>query len=114
MTLAKAYSARGVVEQVEGQKKFAATGIPLEVFKAYEETVQAQALTKLSDQEASAAKKWLVFAGTGYAAGTGEAKDVLEGLVAYMTAKKAYYDALQSAHLSRATLLYSTGMTGVE
>ena len=43
----------------------------------------------------------------------GEAKDVLEGLVAYMTGKKGYYDALQSVHVARATLLYATGTTGV-
>jgi outer membrane protein TolC len=113
-TWAKAYGAHGLVEQVEGLKKFAATGIPLEVRKAYDDAVQAEQLTKLSDEQATAGKKWLVFAGAGYAAGTGEAKDVLEGLVAYMTAKKAYFDNLQAVHVARATLFYATGSTGVQ
>jgi outer membrane protein TolC len=113
-SLARSYGAKGLIEQVEGLKKFAATGIPMEVRKAYDDAVQAEQLAKISDDQASAGKKWLVFAGAGYAAGTGEAKDVLEGLVAYMSAKKSFYDALQSVHLSRATLTYATGFTGVE
>jgi outer membrane protein TolC len=113
-SLARNYGAQGLVEQVEGLEKFASTGIPMEVRKAFDDAVQAEALAKLSEDSANAGKKWLVFAGTGYAAGTGEAKDVLEGLVAYMQAKKGYYDALQSVHVARATLLYATGLTGVE
>ncbi|MBK7865180.1 MAG: TolC family protein [Archangiaceae bacterium] len=113
-SLAKSYGAKGLIEQVEGLKKFAGTGIPMEVRKAYDDAVQAETLAKISDDQSTAGKKWLVFAGAGYAAGTGDAKDVLEGLVAYMGAKKSFYDALQSVHLSRATLLYATGFTGVE
>ena len=113
-SLAKSYGAKGLMEQVEGLEKFAATGIPMEVRKAYDDALQAETLTRQSDEQATATKKWLVFAGTGYAAGTGDAKDVLEGLVQYMNAKKGYYDALQSLHVARATLLYVTGSTGVE
>lgn len=113
-SLAREYGAEGLVQQIEGLKKFAATGIPMEVRKAYDDAVQAEALAKLSDEQSSAGKKWLVFAGAGYAAGTGEAKDVLEGLVAYMTAKKGYYDSLQAVHVARATLTYATGSTGVD
>ncbi len=112
-TVARAHGAHGLVEQVAGLKQFAGTGIPLEVRKSYDDAVQAQALTKLSDDEAMAGKKWLVFAGAGYEAGTGEAKDLLEGLVAYMTAKKAYFDNLQAFHTARATLFYATGSTGL-
>lgn len=113
-TYARWYGAGGLVEQVEGLKKFAATGIPLEVRKAYDDAVQAEALTKLCDEQQNAGTKWLKFGGAGYAAGTGEAKDVLEGLVAYITAKKAYFDNLQAAHVARATLYYVTGTTGVQ
>jgi outer membrane protein TolC len=113
-TYARAYGAHGLVEQLEGLKKFASTGIPMEVRKAYDDTVQARELTKLNDDEASAGKKWLVFAGAGYEAGTSEAKDVLEGLVAYMSAKRAYFDSLNTFHTAKATLLYASGSTGLE
>ncbi len=108
-TWAKEKSARGLIKQVAGLKKFADTGIPMEVRKAYDEAVQAKKLLELSDQGAAAGRKWLTFAGAAYVAGTGEAKDVLEGLVAYLTAKKSYYDALRDLHTARATLLYTTG-----
>ncbi|MBL8957541.1 MAG: TolC family protein [Myxococcaceae bacterium] len=113
-SLAREYGAQGLVEQIEGLKKFAATGIPMEVRKAYDDTVQAELMARIADEQSSAGKKWLVFAGAGYAAGTGEAKDVLEGLVAYMGAKRGLYDALQAVHLARATLHYATGSTGLE
>ncbi len=111
---AKYQGALGLVEQVEGLKKFASTGIPVEVRKGYDDTVQADELTKLSANGSAAAKKWLVFAGTGYVAGTGEAKDVLEGLVTYLTARQGYFSNLQAAHFARANLKYVTGETGVD
>jgi outer membrane protein len=113
-SLARAKSAHGTVEQVEGLKKFASTGIPMEVRKAYDDAVQAEKLLKLSDEGSVAGRKWMIFAGSAYVAGTGEAKDLLEGMVAYLTAKKSYYDALQSLHVARATLQYAVGETGVE
>jgi hypothetical protein len=51
----------------------------------------------------------MMFAGAAYASGTGETKDLLEGLAAYMQAKKSYYDDLLAVHVARAELLYATG-----
>lgn len=113
-TYARYQGAKGLVEQVEGLKKFAATGIPVEVRKGYDDAVQAEKLTRLSKDASDSGKKWLVFAGAGYAAGMGDAKDLLEGLVAYLTARKDYYENLQGSHFARANLLYLTGRTGVE
>ncbi len=73
---------------------------------------QAVRSLKLSDEGAVATRKWMIFAGTAYATGTGEAKDVLEGVAAYMLAKKGYYETLQAVHVARATLYYVAGETG--
>lgn len=113
-TWARYEGAKGLIEQVEGLKKFAATGIPMEVRKAYDDAVQADQLTKLSADGSNAGKKWLVFAGTAYAAGTGEAKDLLQGLVVYLQARQSYFSNLQASHFARANLIYATGETGVE
>lgn len=113
-TWARYEGAKGLIEQVEGLKKFAATGIPVEVRKAYDDAVQADQLTRLSADGSNAGKKWLVFAGTGYVAGTGEAKDLLEGLVVYLGARQSYFESLQASHFARANLLYVTGETGVD
>ena len=37
----------------------------------------------------------MIFAGAAFATGTGEAKDVLEGLAAYLQAKRSHYETLQ-------------------
>lgn len=111
---ARAKTAHATVEQVAGLHKFASTGIPMEVRKAHDEAVQAQRLLQLSQEGSVAGRKWMIFAGSAYAAGTGEAKDLLEGLAAYLQAKKSYYDNLQALHLAHATIAYATGGTGLE
>ncbi len=113
-TWARHEGAKGLIEQVAGLKKFAATGIPVEVRKAYDDAVQADMLTKLGNDGSAAGRKWMVFAGTAYVAGTGEAKDLLEGLVVYLTARQSYFESLQASHFARAQLLYVTGETGVD
>lgn len=111
---AKAKAAHGLVTQVEGLKKFAQTGIPMEVRKAYDDYVQAEKLAQLSNEGSTSGKKWMIFAGSAYVAGTGEARDLLEGMVAYLTAKKGYYESLQALHVAKSTLLYVTGQTGAD
>ena len=111
---AKGDAAHGLLRQVEGLEKFAATGIPLEVRKAYEEARQAEKLAEITERSSAAARKWMLFAGTAYSSGTGDASDVLEGVVSYLQSRRSYFEALQNVHTSRATLLYATGRTGLE
>jgi len=106
---ARADGARGLSAQVEGLARFAQTGIPVEVRKARDEAEQAARLVELSAQGSSATRKWMVFAGSAYAAGTGETKDVLEGVAAYAQARKGYFDALLAYHTARAQLEVATG-----
>ncbi|HET9452566.1 MAG TPA: TolC family protein, partial [Aggregicoccus sp.] len=107
-------AARGLRTQVEGLEKFASSGIPLEVRKAYDDAVQAQRLLEVAERSSTAGRKWLTFAGSAYSAGTGEAKDLLEGLVASLQGRRAYFEQLQALHTARAYLTYATGRTGLE
>lgn len=111
---ARGDSTRGLRTQVEGLEKFASSGIPLEVRKAYDDTVQAQRLLETAERSSTAGRKWLTFAGSAYSAGTGEAKDLLEGLVASLQGRRAYFEQLQALHTARAYLTYATGRTGLE
>jgi outer membrane protein TolC len=111
---ARGDSARGLGTQVEGLEKFASTGIPLEVRRAYDDAAQARALVEIGERSSTAGRKWMVFAGSAYLAGTGEAKDVLEGLAAYLQGRRAYLEQLQALHTARAYLVYATGRTGLE
>lgn len=106
---ARGDAAQALVEQVDGLAKFASTGIPLEVRKARDDLDQAQRLLGVCEQGATAARKWMIFSAAAYAAGTGETKDVLEGLGAFVMAKKGFYDALLAVHMARAQLGIATG-----
>jgi outer membrane protein TolC len=109
---AKAEQARALQMQVAGLEKFAATGIPMEVRKAHDDAVLAKRMSGIAEKGAVSARKWMIFAGAGFATGTGEAKDLLEGLAAYLGAKKSHYESLQNMQVALATLLYVTGETG--
>jgi outer membrane protein TolC len=106
---ARSEGARSLGAQVDGLARYAATGIPVEVRRARDEVVQAKRLAELSQQGSSATRKWMAFAGSAYAAGTGETRDLLEGLAAYAQARKGYYDALLAYHLALAQLDVATG-----
>jgi len=107
--IARSHIADATGEQIAALERFAATGIPLQIRKAYIEARQAKELVELAKDGVEATRKWMVFAATAYTTGTGEAKDVLEGLVAYMGAKRGYYDNLLAYHTARAELGYAAG-----
>ncbi|MBI3180403.1 MAG: TolC family protein [Deltaproteobacteria bacterium] len=109
LAAAKADKAEALAAQVEALARFAATGIPLRVRKAHQEVLRFRALVDLSDQSVKASRKWMTFAAAAYTTGTGEARDVLEGVAAYVQAKKSYYESLQSYHVARAALDFAVG-----
>ena len=51
----------------------------------------------------------MTFSAAAYTAGTGEAKDILEGVGAYLMAKKNYYDHLLGTWQSHAELEQAIG-----
>jgi outer membrane protein TolC len=106
---ARGDTAHAMVEQVDGLAKFASTGIAVEVRKARDDFLQARRMAALSDEGSVAARKWMVFAGTAYASGTGETRDVLEGVATFVGARRNYFDGLLAAHMARAQLAWATG-----
>jgi outer membrane protein len=106
---AKEKGARALQKQVAGLEKFAATGIPMEVRKAHDDVKLAEQLHAISGTGATAGRKWLTFATSAFQAGTGEPRDILEGLSAYLSAKRDVYDALLAIHVGRAELLRAVG-----
>lgn len=107
---AKAQEARAKQQEVEALARFAATGIPLQVRKAYQEVGQFYTIVGLEDESVTATRKWLAFAAAAYGTGAGPAKDVLEGLVAYLTAKRNHYESLQHYYIAMAELDYAVGI----
>ncbi|MDR0966838.1 MAG: TolC family protein [Myxococcales bacterium] len=113
---AKSLAARAMGKQVEGLSRFAQTGIPVEVKKAWDEEQQARQLLHLAKKAEVAARKWMIFAGAAYGSGTGETKDFIEGFAAHMQMRKNRLDQLLAVHTARAELIHAVGqrMDGFE
>ncbi len=106
---AKVEGAAALQDEVAALRRFAATGIPLQVRKAHQALVRHGEMASYTQKGEKAARKWMTFAGAAYRTGTGEARDVLEGLVAFLQAKNTRYETLRDYHVARAELLYATG-----
>ncbi|MDH5259294.1 MAG: TolC family protein, partial [Gammaproteobacteria bacterium] len=89
---AKLASINATQREVNALKQLAETGIPLQITKSRSEVTRFHQQINLSKKARNAANKWVVFSGAAYAAGTGEVKDVLEGIVASLSAKRDYYE----------------------
>jgi outer membrane protein TolC len=109
---ARSEGAQAIGAQVDGLARYAATGIPMEVRKAHGDAAQALKLLELAREGSSATRKWMVFAGAAYVAGTGETRDLLEGVAAYGAARKGWFDALLAYHLALGQLALATGAPG--
>ena len=110
VTTARVRQARARQKWVIAQAQRAATGIPLQVEKARMDLSQHLDMAQVARKQVKSTRKWMTFSAAAYAAGTGEAKDVLEGVGAYLLAKKAYYEHLLGAWQARADLEQAVGL----
>lgn len=108
-TTARADAARAQGDEVEALRRFAATGIPIEVRVAHRALADAMADAADGERRTAAARRWLASAARAYDLGSGDAETLLEGLAAYVLAKKAHADALLAARLAEAELARATG-----
>jgi outer membrane protein TolC len=106
---AKAQGATATGEEVDELARFAKTGIPLQVKKAHQAVLDSRKLVGISDRSVAATKKWLTFAAAAFTTGTGDARDVLEGLAAYVQARRGYFESLEGYFVARAELEYAMG-----
>ncbi|MBC7792881.1 MAG: TolC family protein [Clostridia bacterium] len=109
MAQAKADTAEAQFEQLEALERFASTGIPLQVLNAWVDLEEARRIVDIAGDAIQATRKWTTFAANAYDTGTGEPRDLLEGLAAMLESRRMYYDALRDFYLAKAELLYSTG-----
>jgi outer membrane protein TolC len=107
--VARAKGAEALLGELDALARFAETGIPLRVRKAFGDLERCRREVELSDDGVRATKKWMVVAGAHYLTGIGEATDLLEGLIAYLSAKKSFYQALHDYHVSQAELDFAVG-----
>lgn len=110
LAAAKAHGAGATEDEVAALTRLAETGIPLQVRKARQELEKARAIAALATEGATATRKWVTFAAAAYNAGTGEARDVLEGVGAHARAQRDRYEAIRNYHVARAALDQALGI----
>ncbi len=108
-SLAKADAARAQREGLLALERFASTGIPLQVKQARADLTRFKRVSELSQDGIKVTRKWLTFAASGYETGATTARDLLEGLAAYIESKRSYYDGLRSYHIADAELRFALG-----
>ena len=106
---AKANEAAMVGAELRALERLAETGIPLEVRQAYEGLRRARADLAAGQRDVIATRRWFNFARNAAASGTGEMRDLLEGLVASLEARQAHLGAALMWWQKMADLTYATG-----
>lgn len=102
-------AANAKFQQVNALKKLAVTGIPLQIKKARSEVIRFNKQINLSKKAVKASNKWIIFSGAAYSSGTGEVKDVLEGMAAMLAAKRDYYEGMLKYYVAFSELNYALG-----
>ena len=78
--------------------------------KARADVERTRELVRLSTEAEATARKWMTSGAAGYVAGVGEAKDLLEGLAAYLFARRDHLQGLLDYHVALGELTQAVGL----
>lgn len=106
----KSQQALAQVAEIDALARFAHSGIPLEVRRAYMDLEAAVANFAHVQRGRRAARKWAFFASSAFLTGAGSAKDVIDGIVAYLEATRSYYEGMLAVYTAEAQLQYAVGL----
>jgi outer membrane protein TolC len=109
LVAARAQEARAKLTQVDALAAQATTGIDVQVRRAHADLLRARRSQQISQMGLVATRQWMNSAATAYQSGVGEARDLLEGLAAYVQAKRAMLESLLSYHVAAAELDHAVG-----
>jgi outer membrane protein TolC len=106
---AKADEIAATALEIDALERFAETGIPLQVRQAVADRARQRSNAQLAQKGIKVTRKWLTFAASAYETGASSARDLLEGLAAYLESKRSYYSSLQSYYHADAALRHALG-----
>lgn len=107
---AKVAQAEAKAAQVEAMKEFARSGIPLEVRKAYDQAETKHRMVEHARAGRRATRSWVQFASSSFMTGTGDAKDLVDGLANYLESTYSYYKNVHEYFVAQAELTYAIGV----
>ena len=106
---AKVEQARAELEQVVAERRSAASGLLLDIRRAYSEVAQQRATMGTAEQGRKAARALLILSVSNFDLGIGEAEELFKALGAYTEASSDYFRAVHDYNLALAMLSKAVG-----
>lgn len=109
MTNAKVEQARADLERLHALKRAAASGLQLEIRRAYSDVTQARETIKATEEGRKAGRGLLILTVSNFDLGIGEAEELFKGLGTYTEASSDYLRAVHDYNVAVATLSKAVG-----
>lgn len=109
ITSAKVEQARADLDRLHAQQRDAATGMVLEIRRAYSEVTQARETMKVMEEGRKAGRGLLILTVSNFDLGIGEAEELFKGLVAYTETSTDYFRAVHDYDVALGVLSKTTG-----
>jgi outer membrane protein TolC len=106
---AKVAQARAALEEVQAQQRAAASGLLLEIRKAYTELEQHRDTMKAAEEGRKAGRGWLILAVSNFDLGIGEPEELFKALGAYSEASSDYFRAVHDYNIALGALSKAVG-----
>jgi len=100
---------QAMARELAHTRRWAVSGMPAEVVKAFEDIQRAKKDAEDANQAAAVAKQWLVRASADLGVGMGDARDVADAAQAFVQLRIASYDAKFRHNVALAELARATG-----
>ena len=93
-SIARALQKKAELDKLNELHKYAIDGFPIQLDKVLKDLEDLKVKIDNFKVAIKNAQSWMFFAANAYAIGGGEAKDIMEGLAAYVKSKTDYYQAI--------------------
>jgi outer membrane protein TolC len=116
VTNAKVAAARADLERLQALKREAASGLQLEIRRAYSDVTQARDTITAAEEGRKAGRGLLILTVSNFDLGIGEAEELFKGLGTYTEASTDYLRAVHDYNVAVAALSKAVGkeLTGLE
>ena len=109
LTTAKVAEARADLDRLAAQRRDAASGLQLEIRRAYSDVMQARETIKVSEDGRKAGRALLILTVSNFELALGEAEELFKALGAYTEASSDYFRAVHDYDVAVAALSKAVG-----
>jgi outer membrane protein len=109
LTTAKVQEARADRDRLAAQRRDAASGLQLEIRRAYSDVMQARETIKIAEEGRKAGRGLLILTVSNFDLALGEAEDLFKALGAYTEASSDYFRAVHDYDVAVAALSKAVG-----